>query len=116
MRFVILGAGGVLSLGGEHHQIVRGERDLARVTDRRHRQDGGPVRVLQPQAVRPDRVEVGTAGDEHDVVAVLEQATADHPADAAGPQDHEAHQADPPGRVGTPASPPGPVWRDTTRP
>ena len=46
--------------------------------------------AAQPGAL--DRVAMGAAGDQHDLVAVLEQAAADHTPDCAGTVDDDARQ------------------------
>ena len=48
--------------------------------------------VSNLQAALAHRVQVGAAGDEHDVVAVLEELRADGAADGAAPVDDVPHQ------------------------
>ncbi len=88
-------AGRVLALDGDQHDIVAGERQIGGMGDDRDRQRDRALGPLDREAARGDRRAVRAAGDEHDVVAVLEHAPADDPTDGAGAVDDEAHgQAD----------------------
>ena len=74
--------------------VVRPERQLGRVADDRHRQRHRALRPLDGQAALGDGGAVLAAGHEHDVVAVLEHATADDATDGTGSvDDRTARQA-----------------------
>ena len=52
-----------------------------------------PVGIVQLEPVTRESCQMGTVGNEDNVVAVLAEAPADSTADRSGPKDHIAHAA-----------------------
>ena len=87
------GRRGVLALHGEEHDVVVGEGELGRVRHHRHRHPHLVVGGPDEQAVGRDGLAVVAPRHEDDVVAVLGQPPADHPADRSRAHHHEPHPA-----------------------
>ena len=87
----------VLRLHGEAHDVVGRERELRGMVDDGDRQGRVVDRGPDAEAAVADGFVVRAARDEHDVVAVLEEARADDTADCARAVDHEPHREVSPG-------------------
>ena len=84
---------GMLGLRGEDDDIVRAEHGGLGGGERLDRQPDRRLWVVKLQAAGADRLEMGSAGDQPDVVPVLEEPAADGTADGAGAEDEVAHDA-----------------------
>jgi hypothetical protein len=86
------GGGGVLRLHGEHDDVAGGQSGRARPVGDRDAHGDALLGGFEAQAVVAYGLEVRAAGDQRDVVAVLEETRADHAADRAGPVDDDPHR------------------------
>ena len=73
--------GGVLALDRQQHDVVVAPGDLLGERDDLDRLHEHPVGGFEAQPRPRDRLAMRAAGDQHDIMAVLEQPAADGPAD-----------------------------------
>ena len=82
----------VVALHGEEHDIVRLEVELVRMRRNRDPPRLRAVGSVESQAVRLDGCLVRAPGYERHIVALLEQPSANDPADRAGAVHDESHE------------------------
>ncbi len=85
----------VLALGGQDRDVSGSGPDLFWLADDRDPKCDRPGRRRHGEPLGADRVEVPPAGDEHDVVAGLEQPAADNAADRTRSDDYEPQAPNP---------------------
>ena len=92
VKKIIERGGTILRLHRQDDDILGREAELGNAADDRDRDDLLAVGRAQAQAFFAERLEIGAAGNQRDVMTGAEQPRAEQPADRAGAEDDVAAQ------------------------